>query len=161
MFQKRGVMLPEVMVASTIMVLVLIALVTFYMAAQVTWIEEDAQVTLQQNARLVMDIMARGEGGTGGIMEATAVTLPNASTVEFTSGIDNIERSFYLLGDDVMYDSNTAVAGGDVSVADSVAPGGLTFALNGNVVTINLAMQDQVMGKAFNVDLSTDVIFRN
>ncbi|MCK5450847.1 MAG: hypothetical protein KAI70_03690 [Candidatus Omnitrophica bacterium] len=161
---ERGVFLPEVMVASTIMILAVVALVTFYMTVQVTWIEADAQVKLQQDARLTLDMMARGQGGISGIMEGTTdtttpVNIPNVSTIEYTSGIDSIERSFYLSGNDIFFDPDTGVVGDEVLIAGNA--NSLTFTLTGNVVTIVLSMQDQIRGKVFNVDLSTDVLLRN
>ena len=161
---EKGVFLPEVMIASTIMLFAVIVLVTFYMTAQVTWMEENTQLKLQQNARVAMDFMVRGKFGTGGIMEAKkgGVTLSGSSTIHYKSGFDGLLRSFYQSGDELIHSSRK---GSWEKVIDKVriTPAGLTFAVSGggDIVTVNLSLEDQVRSRTFNVDLSTDVLLRN
>ena len=110
--------------------------------------------------------LVRGINGTNGIREADAleVIISNGGTkIEYISGIDGKERSFYLSGSKIMYDPDTSTAGDEFSIAEKVKtiPPGLIFVPTDSGVAINLGMQDMVRDRAINVDLQTEVRCRN
>ena len=70
MKRNSGFTLAEVLVASSISVLVAASLLTVFMMGRRTWSEASAQVTLQSNARLILNQIARGSRGMFGLREA-------------------------------------------------------------------------------------------
>ncbi len=58
-----------------------------------------------------------------------------------------------------MYDPNTSASDDESSIAENVT--GLTFAVSGSLVTIDLNLEGQVIDRKINVDLSTQVKLRN
>ena len=164
-----GITLIEFLITAAIMTLVISAIVIVYLMSITNWDEGSVQVVLQRNASITMEKMIRGVGGGSGIREASSVTIPNTTTIRYTSGIDGIEKSFYLNGSEAMYDSDTSINNNEFSIAENISTGGgggggspgLTFALNGNMVVINLSMEEQVRDRLLSVDLSTQIKLRN
>jgi prepilin-type N-terminal cleavage/methylation domain-containing protein len=158
--KKRGFSLIELLITITIMLFVLAGILALYLMSITTWHRGSTQIGLQRQASIVMERMVRGVDGRNGIREATSVSgLAVAGTIQYTSGIDGIQRSFSLTGTDITYDPDTSVAGNEYAVASDITA--LTFTQNASLITINMAMQDQVQGQAVDVDLSTTVRLRN
>jgi len=151
------------MMAVLITSLAIGSMVAFYMMSQKAWVENNTRVDVQRQARVAMDKMVRGENGTNGIREATSITVPDSATIQYISGIDAVERSFYLDGNDIMYDPDTAASDDESAIAWDVrtSPAGLIFTVNGSVVTIEVYIEDEVNGKAMSAALSTKVKIRN
>lgn len=164
--KNAGFTVSELLMASVVMVLVLAGIIGASRMVQTDMAERNAQVTLHQQARGAMERMVHGVYGTDGIREASSVTIPSSTTIRYTSGIDSTERSFYLSGNEIMYDPDTSTSDNEISIARLVkSSSGLTFSMSdvsGNsIITINLSMEDQVMGDTVTLDLSTQATLRN
>ena len=175
-YEREGFTLVEILIAITIMGLVVGGAISIYLMSITAWKEGSVQIALQREGSLAMEKMVRGLYGRNGIREAQSVVIPNANTIRYTSGVDGVERSFSLdvldidndgYTDEIFYNPDSPVINGNevfiVEKKDS-RPNlvvGLTFAVSGSIVTINLGMQDKVRGKDINVDLSTSVKLRN
>ena len=167
--KKKGFTLVEALVASAIIVIVIAGSVAFYLMAYSAWIDCSKRMPLQRKASLAMKKMVRGVDGRNGIREAESVNSPNSSTVCFRSGIDSQVRSFYLDSDEIFYDptppvticsgSTSSIANDEFVIAENVS--GLIFTVTGDIVTINLGMQNRVKDKSINVNLRTEVKCRN
>ncbi len=168
----RGFTLPEILIGMTIMLLVMGAALTIYNMSQVSWVEGNAQTGLQRDASISMAKMIRGINGMYGIMDAKSVNTPNATppnidnTVVFT-GVDNVNRSFYLSSGMLYYDPNTSTSGGETSIIKNVS--GLEFRRgNGTAqygsedrLGIKLVLQQMVKSRTMSVTLYTAVKVRN
>jgi len=167
---KKGMSLPEVLIAVFILSMSIGGVMSFYMMTQKTWVESKAQTLLARNAGVAMDFMTRGvpetDGIRGGIREAEAESVTcSGSTIVYTSGIDSLERRFYLSGSDLIYDPDTNTSGDEYQIVGDVStdPVGLGFTLNENknIVTIKLDLESQEGGITRTASLSTRVYFRN
>ena len=160
---SRALTIIEVLVASAIIIVVIAGSLAFYLVARTAWIDCSKRVPLQRKASLAMEKMVRGVDGSNGIREADAgsVIISDSSTkIEYTSGIDAKERSFYLSDSKIIYDPDTVATGDEFDMITGKVSS-LTFAVSGDIVTINLGMQDAVKDKSINVDLQTEVKCRN
>ena len=168
----KGFTIPEIMIGMVIMLLVMGAALTIYNMSQVSWTEGNAQIGIERDASIAMGKMIRWISGVYGIMDAKSVNTPNAAppnidnTVVFT-GVDNVNRSFYLSNGELWYDPNTSTSGGESRMVKNVS--GLEFR-RGNGTTqygsedrlgIKLALQQMVMSKTMSVTLYTAVKVRN
>ncbi len=163
-FNSRALTIIEVLIASAIIVVVIAGSLAFYLMARSTWIDCSKRVPLQRKAGLAMEKMVRGIDGKNGIREADASSaiITNSDTkIEYTSGIDAKERSFYLENNEIIYDPDTSTAGNEFPVTKTGKVNSLTFAVTDTEVTINLGMQDTARDKVINVNLSTAVKMRN
>lgn len=159
--ERGGYTLIEIFIALTIVLLVMGGALGIYVMAMTAWKEGGIQISLQRKASIAMEKMVRGVDGRNGIRSASAVSSSSASTIQYTSGQ---ERSFYLSGSEIMYDPDTSTSNDEYAIAENVTtPSGLTFSVSasGTIITINLSMQDNVMGKDINVSVSTQVKLRN
>jgi len=162
-FNSRALTIVEVLVASAIIIVVIAGSLAFYLIARSAWVDCSKRVPLQRKASLAMEKMVRGIGGRNGIREADAgsvIVTDSDTRIEYTSGIDAKERSFYLSDSKIIYDPDTTIAGDEIDmIAGKV--NSLTFTISGDIVTINLGMQDAVRDKSISVDLQTEVRCRN
>lgn len=149
----------ELLIAATITTLMIAGILAVYIKSLTAWHEGGVQLTLQRKSSMVMERMVRGVDGANGIREAGNITVPNSYTIQYASGVDGIERSFYLNGSDIMYDPDTSLAGDEFSIAEKI--GSLTFNLSGNMVTISLNMQETVRDRNLQIDLTTRIKVRN
>jgi len=160
-YERDGLTLVEVLVASAIATIVIAGSVAFYLMAHTAWIDCSKRVPLQRRASLAMEKMVRGVEGIHGIREADSVITSNGDTkIEYTSGIDAKERSFFLNGSKITYDPDTSTADDEFDMIPEKVSG-LTFAVSGSIVTIDLDMHDKVRDTDINVNLSTKVKIRN
>jgi len=149
----------ELLIAVTITTLMVAGILAVYLKSLTAWHEGSVQLTLQRKSSMVMERMVRGVDGTNGIREAGNITVPNSYTIQYASGVDGTERSFYLSGSDIMYDSDTSLADDESSIAEKISS--LTFTLSGNMVTITLNMQEAVRDRNLQIDLTTRIKVRN
>jgi len=158
---RKGFSLMEFMIGSAIGVLIFACIMVIYIMALSSWKEGNMQVTLQREASITMEKMVRGVDGNNGVREADQVSLPNSYTIEYTSGIDGTERSFYLSGTDIVFDPDTSVAGDEYSIAN--VPDGITLAFteSSDMVTIALGLQGDIKDRTITINLSTNVYLRN
>ena len=176
--KTRGFTLPEVLIGTVLTILVVSGGVAVYVMSQTSWHEGMVEADLQTRASLSMQKMVRGMGrnllsawGIYGIRDAksantTGVTPPNPGTVLEFTGTDNVNRSFYLSGDQLIYyDPNrspaTEVITDDVSSLSFYRGDGSSTYGSENRVRIELTLQDEVRDKQINVTLTTDVALRN
>ena len=160
---QKGFTITEILVATSVIALLVGGTIAIYIRCLKVWEEGSMEASLQRNANTTMEKMVRGIDGMDGIREAKLVALPNANTIQYTSGIDSKERSFYLNGSQIMYDPDTSISGDEYSITDNVrtSPAGLTFTISGNLVSINLGMEGRIMDKIIPVNLHTEVTLRN
>lgn len=156
---RKAFTLIELLIASLIGTLVVAGVWFIYLMSTNIWKEGYVQVTLQQEAGLAMDKMVWGMDERNAIREASSVSIPNSYTIKYTSGIDSVERSFYLENGEILYDPDTSSTDDEYAIAEDVSS--LTFSQTGDVVTITLNAQQDVRGKYINVLLTTRVALRN
>jgi len=123
------------------------------------WREGSTQITLQREASTVMEKMVRGVDGQNGIREASSVTTPTSDCIQYISGVDGQERSFYLDGTDIMYDPDTSTASDEYSAAEDVS--GLAFSVSGDIITVDLNMLRAAGPRDMTLNLSTVIKLRN
>ena len=160
----KGFSFVELLVAVVISLLIVGGAIAIYLTCLTSWKEDSIQAFLQRQASITLEQMVRGISGNDGIREASSVNIPNSSTIEYTSGIDSVTRSFYLVESaQIIYDPNISVSSDEYSIVDNVrtGPEGVTFSENGGIVTINLGLGKQVLDKTISVDLTTQIKLRN
>jgi len=156
---QEGFTVVEVLIAAVIMALVITGAISIYMMSHTAWREGSTQIALQRNASLAMEKMVRGVDGRNGVREANDVTCPIDTDIRYTSGIDGIQRRFWLNGSEIWHTPDYSIdEDGDPIVKDV---SNLQFTVSGDMVTINLGMQEMVTGKTIDVNLSTSVKLRN
>lgn len=160
---RKGFTTLETLLAALILVFIVGCAVAIYLMSVTTWKEGSTQISLQREAGSAMEKMVRGVNGMNGIREAETVSLASSSNIRYTSAIDSVERSFYLSSGNIIYDPSTSAANDEFSIAENVRSSGLSFSVSadGKIVTINLGVGNQVMGKNIYVDLTTKVQLRN
>lgn len=154
-FKKTAFTFYELLISSVIIILIMAGM---YYLVQTVWIEANARIALQRDARILMEQIVRGVPAGNGIREAAEVSLPSGSAIRYTSGIDGKERSFYLTDGEIIYDPDTSVPNNESSIAQNVKAFTVT---NGDLITINLAMQKMLKGRELNVFLYTSARLRN
>ena len=157
---QKGFSLIEVLIVTSVLVLLTGGAIAIYIRCLNAWEEGSLEASLQRKASTAMEKMVRGIDGTKGIREAKSVTFPDSSTIQYTSGIDDQQRSFHLSTDEIIY---TSASGVESTIAEDVrtAPAGLTFSAAGDLVTINLGMEGRIMDRIIPVNLTTEVTLRN
>ena len=155
-YYQRGFTIVEVLLATIILLLVVAGVSAVYLMALTTWHEGGAQVMLQRGASIAMEKMVRGIDGTDGIRESKSVTC-GSDSIQYTSGIDDKTRRFYLSNGQIWYDDPDDTS--DISIATDVS--GLTFSASNDRVSITISMADQVRDKSITASLVTQVKLRN
>jgi len=120
---SRGFTLPEVMLALGIFLLVSAAVVGVYLMSLRMWHDGSTQVLLQRKVAAAMQRMVQGQRGSSesrqhGLREASAITVVDDQTIQFTSGVDGVTRRFYLNGNEVVYDPD--VTSSDATEEDAI-----------------------------------------
>jgi prepilin-type N-terminal cleavage/methylation domain-containing protein len=110
---SRGFTLPEAVIALAIFLLLSAAVVSVYLMSLRSWREGSAQVSLQRKLAAAMQRIVQGERGQSesrqhGLREASSVTIVDAQTIEFTSGVDGVTRRIYLHGNELIYDPDAS-----------------------------------------------------
>ncbi len=168
-YRRKGFTLIELLIATAIMLLIIGGTMTIYLMSITAWQEGSMQIVLQRKGSIAMEKMVRGVDGRNGIREAkagsvTCVNTTSEKSIQYTT-IDGKKRKFYLSGSEIIYDPDTLTPGDHFSIAKYVETPSVDdeplFAVSGNIVTINLVMEEEVMDKPINVDLSTQVKLRN
>jgi hypothetical protein len=157
--QKSGLTLLELLIALLITMLIVMGIWGIYIMALNTWSEGREQIAVQRQANIAMEKMIRGIEGSNGIREAYSADLPTLNSIEFTSGIDGVERSFYLDDTGLMYDPDTSVTGDETNIDENTVV--LMFTASARVVTITLGVQKTFRDKAVVSNLETEVTLRN
>ena len=172
--RARGFSLVELMVMSTLLVLVIGGSLRVYVMAQTALAEGNARMNLQRRASVAVEHMVKGTRGVGearwnGIREANVFTLPNGNRIDYSNPFDAITRSFYLNGTGVVYDPDITVDDNEEVIYD-LAPGGnpadyttqLTFTqVNVRLVQIALVVSQRVRDKWIRASYETNVDVRN
>lgn len=158
-YRHDGFTLTELMIAILIMALVMTGTVYIYLMSLSAWKEGSAQIMIQREASAVMEKMVRGVSGQNGIREASSVIAPTSDSIQYVSGVDGVERSFYLSGTDIIYDPDTSTASDEYSVAEYVS--GLIFSVSGDVITVDLNMLRAAGRRDMTLSLSTVITLRN
>ncbi|MBI2870993.1 MAG: hypothetical protein HYY14_04705 [Candidatus Omnitrophica bacterium] len=153
----------EILIAVVIMGLSLAAMLALYFMAQFWWQEGATRVHLQGDAYRALEKITRGVDGTGGLREARWVEVPDAQTVKYID-VDDIEKSIYVNGSDLMYDPNTTVADDEQVLVRNlqVAPIGFQAAqLTRDQIRVTLTLAQQKGQNTFNVEATSGVSIRN
>ncbi len=111
----RGFTLIEVLVASTVFVMLSAVLVEMYLMCLRTWHRGSVQVVLQRKVATAVQRMVQGHRSVSetrqhGLREAQEIAVLGPQMVEFKSGVDGTTRQFYLNGNELAYRTD----GGDV-----------------------------------------------
>ena len=162
-----GFTFQELIIVVTIMVFIIAGAFTVYLLCYKSWQEATVQASLQRDGSIATEKLVRGVRGASetkknGIREAKSFTIPilNNSAIRFVSGVDNQRRSFYLDGNQIMYDPNTLVAGDETVAAKEIEK--LSFEkLSSQRIKINMTLERYVGDKLINVSLETEVTIRN
>jgi len=160
---NKGTTILEMLVGSFIMLLVVSGILMLYVSTMTIWKEESARITLQHKATLAMEKMVRGVDGTSGIIGARNASVEDLTTLIYTSNDPVQERSFYLGdGGQLMYDPDTTATDDEIIIATNVTADGVSFTVvDGDMVTIDLELEDSVGNTSIKVNLSTKVKLRN
>jgi prepilin-type N-terminal cleavage/methylation domain-containing protein len=154
MKRNSGFTLAEVLVASSISLLVAASLLTVFAMGRRTWSEASAQVTLQSNARMILNQIARGSRGVFGLREAnySSISIEDEGrsirfwidkneppTYETT---DDTSCRFYLQNERIWYDPDTNVHHDEYPVVSNGRVDDIVFTKDSACITIDLAMRD-------------------
>lgn len=123
--KKAGFTIIEVLIASVISVMVLGAALTAYIIIQRSWKEAVARVFLQQKARIIMNKIIYGGGGTEGIIEAKETEIHEGTepvtehkpgdTIHFKLE-DDIERCYYIANEKICFDPDYSIQGNEIAL---------------------------------------------
>lgn len=159
--RSKGFSLAELFMASVIMLLVAAGSMTVYLLSYSGWRESSGLAALQRTGSMAMEKMVRGVRGNNearrnGLREAKSFSIPNAGTILFTSGVDSVERRFYLSADKIIY----RCGGGESTLAHDVDS--LAFSKIANKrIRIDVTLQEEIKGKTISVNLESEVLIRN
>lgn len=159
LFSRKGFTVGELLAASFLTAIAIAAIYTVYIFANETWLKVSVQAELQEKAAYGLERMVRGvDGNYKGIQEAQSVTTPavagSGNQIFFVDSENPaVSRTFYLSGDDVMY-QNEVLVDGDVQT--------LTFSQpQAGLIRINLILQRTVLSGTSSINLFTSVDLRN
>lgn len=166
-YVKTGFTLQELLIVVTIMVFIIAGALTVYLLCYRSWQEATVQASLQRDASISTDKLVRGVRGASetrknGLREAKSFSIPifNNSAIEFVSGVDNRQRSFYLDGNQIVYDPNTSLPGDEIVAAKDIE--NLSFEkLSGRRIKIDITLERNIGNKLIDVSLETEVTIRN
>ena len=173
MKRNGGFTLVEVLLASTISVLVAGGLLTMVTMGNSTWKEGSANITLQSSGRLILNQIARGSHGEYGLREAnyqTAAVEDDGRAFRFVvdenepptyEQDDDTACRFYLQGERIWFDPDTSVDGNEYTLVPNGRVQDIVFTKHNSYVTIDLTMEDYASPRAdAYVKLSTTVFLR-
>jgi len=159
LFSRKGFTVGELLAASLLTGIAIAAIYTVYVFANETWLRVCVQAELQEKATYGLERMVRGvDENYRGIQEAQSVTAPAVAGSDdqilfVDSSPSATSRTFYLSGNDVMY-QNEILIDGDVQT--------LTFSQpQVGLIKINLILQRIVLGRTSSINLFTLVDLRN
>lgn len=173
MRKNSGFTLAELLVASSISVLVAISVVALFAMTNRTWREASANVVLQSNGRLILNQLVSGSHGRFGLREANFQTiaienggnsilfyvdkLTNPSYPES----DDTECRYYLHDDRIWYDPDTSIEENEYPLVLNGKVENITFTKNSSCIDIDLIMKDyaSIRSDAY-VRLRTSVFLR-
>lgn len=170
--RKKGFTITELMIASSISLVAITALVVFYVTAQNLWMEGNAYMVLQQEARLAMEKMVRGVYDSIGIREAASIDKPNPGQtkdeVRFIDANSNERRFSFDKGADNKkntWEDNQLTYRNESNSTSVIIDGNVVSVdfenIGGNILKITLQLRDRVRDNEINVYLSTQVSLRN
>jgi hypothetical protein len=160
-----GYVLTELMLSATVCMLIFLGVYGVFGLANDTWVKSLSVATIQNDTNNVMDLMVRGSRGASetranGIREASSFSIPQADRVQFTSGIDGVERSFFVAGSNLIYDPDITVTGNEKIIADNIET--LVFlGISSNQVQIQLHLEIIQNSKLAAQLVVSDVVLRN
>ena len=160
---KKGFAIPEFLLASLVIMLLMGIMWSLYMFIQQQWQEGYITMKLERSASTAMEKMVRGIAGRHGIREAKAISPPDpgnsGANIDFT-GLDDVTRRFYFSSaDNTLYYRNNVSGGSDEVISTDVQSA--TFSRASNLITVNLVLEETAGQKSIEVELETNVKFRN
>ena len=163
MGSKKGFTIAEFMVASLVIMLLMGIVWSLYIFIQQQWQEGYITMKLERSASTAMESMVRGITGRHGIREANAISPPDpgdsSTSIDFT-GLDDVTRRFYFSSaDNTLYYRNNVSGGSDEVISTDVQSA--TFSRASNLITVNLVLEETAGQKSIEVELETNVKFRN
>ena len=172
--KNEGFTLAEILIAVALLSIVMAAIMTGILASLNLWARGDTEATLEENGRLILERITRGQYGMFGLKEAGVETLAisqEGRSVTFyvdkndpptvTTSDDTCCR-FYLSVNRVYYDPDTTIAGNEVLAANFGRVEELIFSKNGGFVSIDLTMRDNPPASDLPIEIkfSTGVFLR-
>ena len=173
MRKNNGFTLAELLVASSISVLVVISVVALFAMTNRTWREASANVVLQSNGRLILNQLTSGSHGRYGLREANfkTITVGNGGN-SILFYVDKLTNPTYSEGDDtgcryylqnnrIWYDPDTSIEGNEYPLVINGKVENITFSKNSSCIDIDLIMKDYGSTRAdAYVRLRTSVFLR-
>jgi Tfp pilus assembly protein PilW len=177
LLNQKGLTLAEMVIVTIIAVFIATTSMTIFLISNETWRQSAVQVKLQRDAthafeRMVKGSRIAGEARVNGIQEASAISIPALSQIDFTSGVDSVTRSFYLNGNEIFYDPNIGTGGDEIVMYDpdpneagtvvSTYTTTLTFTQpSANLVQVQAVLRQRVRDNWMHVAFSTNINLRN
>jgi len=176
----KGFTLTEILLASFIMTLIVSGTLAIYLMGQDNWLEGNIRDELQRKASLAMETIVAGYPQPGeiskgcGIREAKEVVIVSPEEIQLTidkqfiptpgDPSDDQVISYYLdVGGNLMWDPDITVSDDErmlVRAQDGLQVG-LAFTQTGNLVEVDLSLQQPFKTKTVSVSLFTRVRPRN
>jgi type II secretory pathway pseudopilin PulG len=165
---KPALTLIELLIGTAIAMFVVVMTVVLYIMLQASWQETTAILEIERTANLAMEKMFRGfkapsDAAPRGLLDARTFSIVGGTRINFDSGMDSKQRSFYLAGDKLVYDPDTSVGSDEVDIAGNIS--GLAFAAStdnpARVVLINLSASRPVKGVDRTINVFSEVFLRN
>lgn len=165
---KSALTLIELLFGTALTLFVIAGAVTLYVTLQTSWQDTSAVLETERTATLATERLLRGfrtnsDTAPRGLLDAKSFTIDGQTRIDFISGIDSKQRSFYLADNKLMYDPDTSVSSNEVPVAGNILD--ITFAASaanpGRAVTISLTAYKTVGGVNKTADIATTVFLRN
>jgi len=179
---NSGFTLTEMMVATMVMVLLMIAATSTSITTQKVDRNSRIKAKLFSQGTQILTRIERGDLGRHGLMKARFLTIAfGAGGDQVTFNIDkndtytpddttdDTEMTFYYVDGDadpttmednvVMMDPDTSILNDEYSVGNYVS--NLDFTLNGTVVTVDLSVEETVQGQTYRVNFTRNIWPRN
>lgn len=173
MKNNSGFTLAELLIASSISVLVAISILAVFAMTNRTWREASANVVLQSNGRLILSQIASGSHGRFGLREANNSTISienEGRSVKFA--VDKNDTPTYIEDDDtncmyyfsnnrVWYDPDTENTGDEYPLVPNGRVENISFSKNSSCINVDLTMKDYGSTRAdAYVKLNTSIFLR-
>jgi len=173
MRNNSGFTLAELLIASSIAVLVSISILSVFAMTNRTWREASANVVLQSNGRLILNQIAAGSHGRFGLREANYGTIAvedQGRAVRFVvdknddptySENDDVTCRYYFNNNRIWYDPDTNNDGDENPLVPNGKVENILFTMNSSCINVELTMKDYGSTRAdAYVKLNTAIFLR-
>lgn len=173
---NSGFTLAEILIASTISMVLLGGILAIFLTSLNTWILGSTDMSLERYGTFTLEKIVRGMGGRYGLREANGSTVAidaDANGITFTvdkndpptsSASDDTTVRVYLDSGNgnMMYDPDTSIAGNAVNISKEGVVKDITFTRNGDVITVDVWVSKDVTpsSKTIEMRFQTSVYLR-